>query len=208
MTISLSRPYILIISAFAMFFSGCASTPPSRFYVMNPTYKDTPTNAVPAAQGILQMGVGPVELPHYLNRPQIITRISENEVEVADFDKWAEPLDENICRVLVENLGAMLEPGSYAVAQWKVATNTDYRIAVKIIRFEGSLTGSAYLEAHLNIFESQSRNLLTKRHVAYSEPVQDNSYEALVRAQEKMLADLSEDISGEIRSVIGPRQQE
>ncbi len=208
MTIALPRPCILIISAFAMFFSGCASTPPSRFYVMNPTYKDTPTNAVPAAQGILQMGVGPVELPHYLNRPQIITRISENEVEVADFDKWAEPLDENICRVLVENLGAMLEPGSYAVAQWKVATNTDYRIAVKIVRFEGTLPGTAHLEASMNIFRSRPHDLLAKRRVSYSEPVEEDSYEAFVRAGEKMLAALSRDIALEIRSVAGSKQHE
>ncbi|MBN2299441.1 MAG: membrane integrity-associated transporter subunit PqiC, partial [Deltaproteobacteria bacterium] len=172
MIFTVSRPGILILAVLTIFLAGCAGTPPSRFYLLSPLHSSGHMQAQLTEPGCISLGIGPVELPQYLNRPQIITRISENELDLADFDKWAEPLDENISRVLVENLIGLLDPDSFAIHPWKGSMHIDYRIALEIIRFDGSLSSSASLVARWSIFDHEGRNLLITKRVAYSEPVQ------------------------------------
>ena len=54
------------------------------------------------------IGVFPVAMPDYLDRPQVVTRVSENEIKLDEFNRWAEPLKENFYTVLVENLSTLL----------------------------------------------------------------------------------------------------
>ena len=68
--------------------TGCAGSESVRYYVLSAT----PAGPVGAAVRDIPVGVGPVELPEYLDRPQIVTRTSQNELNVADFDRWAESL--------------------------------------------------------------------------------------------------------------------
>ncbi|HHO77244.1 MAG TPA: membrane integrity-associated transporter subunit PqiC, partial [Deltaproteobacteria bacterium] len=182
--------------------------PPSRFYLLNPLHPSGQDQTETSESGCISIGIGPVELPRYLNRPQIITRINENELELAEFNKWAEPLDENISSVLVENITGLLDCESFDIYPWKGAMRTDYRVAIDIIRFDGSLSGNASLMVRWSIFHSQGRDLLTTKRSTYSEPVTDQSFKALVIAQEKMLAALSTDIAKEIRSIARPKQHE
>ena len=45
-------------------------------------------------------------IPGYLDRLQIVTRDANDEVAVAMYDRWAEPLENGIAQVLADNLGA------------------------------------------------------------------------------------------------------
>ena len=87
--------------AAGLLFAGCAATTPTRFYTLSSLV------AAPgeASQGLphLAIGVGPVTLPEYLNRPQIVTRVGSNRIALADFESWAEPLDGLFARILTEN---------------------------------------------------------------------------------------------------------
>ena len=48
------------------------------------------------------IGVGPVTVPDYLDRPQIATRSSSSSLQFSEFDRWAEPLEKNLMRVLAD----------------------------------------------------------------------------------------------------------
>jgi len=66
--------------------SGFAKTPPTRFYVL-PVLTGAETAAL--SSGVkpdLTIGVGPVTLPPYLDRPQIVTRASRAKLELGEFD--------------------------------------------------------------------------------------------------------------------------
>ena len=56
---------------------GCASTPPSRFYVLSPIQGDD--REAEADETCTAISVGPIELPDYVDRSQIVTRISPNK---------------------------------------------------------------------------------------------------------------------------------
>ena len=181
--------------------AGCARTLPAQFYVLNPmvqtvveesTKKDTPG---------FSLAIGPVEIPEYLDRPQIITRANEHELTLAEFNKWAEPLDENISRVLRENLTNLLYADAFTVHPWRGPRSTDFRLSLDIIRFDGSLSESVSLVARWSIFGGGGRNLLVQKTSSYTEPVASPDYEALVSAQSAALAALSREIADRIRKI-------
>ena len=105
------RGTLLILIMLSVVLAGCVGTNPSqpaRFYMLSPT-NDTKTPAqANIGEGRITIGIGPVEIPEYLNRAQIVTRVSPTELKLAEFDRWAEPLNNNFSRVLAENLTSLL----------------------------------------------------------------------------------------------------
>ena len=75
-----------LLSVVLLVLSSCAKTPPTRFYVL-PALTGTETAALSSVvKPDLTIGVGPVTLPPYLDRPQIVTRASRAKLELGEFD--------------------------------------------------------------------------------------------------------------------------
>jgi uncharacterized protein len=91
-----------------MALGGCASTQAARFYVLSALPGGGTASPGAAAERGLAIGVGPVTLPKYLDRPQIVTFTSPYALNVAEFDRWAEPLESTFVRVLAENLALLI----------------------------------------------------------------------------------------------------
>jgi ABC-type transport auxiliary lipoprotein component len=66
----------------------------SRFFTLTPL----PQVEEIAAKGgnDRALGIGPISFPGYLDRQEIVTRVTQNQIEVSDADRWAEPLEENL----------------------------------------------------------------------------------------------------------------
>ena len=56
-----------------MLLVGCAGNAPSRYYVLSPL---TGESKVTSEESCVSVGIGPIKLPEYVNRPQIVTRTS------------------------------------------------------------------------------------------------------------------------------------
>ena len=54
------------------------------------------------------IGLGPLTLPQYLDRPDIVTRAGANQMRLGDFSQWAEPLEPLLTRIMAEDLYALL----------------------------------------------------------------------------------------------------
>ncbi len=178
-------------------FAGCARTLPSRFYLLH-TETDTAHITPPQAKNDIAVGIGPVELPEYLHRPQIVTRLSGNELHIAEFDRWAEPLDKNFARVLAQNITVLLGSDRIFVYPWDKSTRIDYRIAVDITRFEGILGGPVTLQARWTIFGEKSADILMIQQSRYTQSSGGQSYKALVEAESLLIEKLSRDITAAI----------
>src|SRR5690348_15866397 len=101
-----------------MLIAGC-SEPPPPLYVLSaasdhgagPAVSGTSSKYVPVAAargGGSLIGVIPVTVPDYLDRPEIVTRSSSNESTVTYSWHWAERLSTNASGIVVENLSQML----------------------------------------------------------------------------------------------------
>ena len=101
----------VVIVSWIITLAGCipGATEPSRFFVLRPV----PTTSEPAPKGdAIAIGVGPVVFPAYLDRPEMVTQVSANELNVDEFHRWAEPLRDNFTGVLACCLNNCVSAGS------------------------------------------------------------------------------------------------
>ncbi len=180
---------------------GSGTQQTTKFYVLNSLYSSKADTEAKTARDDTAIGVGPVELPEYVNRPQIITRTSSNELEVAPFARWAEPLDNNFSRVLAENLTVLLSTDRVIVYPWKRTVPIDYQVAVEVTEFDGALGGDVSMRASWTVLSDKGQKILLRRHTSLSAHTDANSYEALVAAQSRLLGDLSREIAEGIQGL-------
>jgi uncharacterized lipoprotein YmbA len=161
---------------------------------------------VPAsAQSGLALGIGPVALPEYLNRAQIVTRTGEHQLELAEFDRWAEPLSRNFIRVLVLNLSTLLSTDHVALHPWNRSTLIDYQVIVDVGRFEAGTDETATLLVRWSIVDGADRKILRVRKSTFSEPIASEGYEGTVASMSRLAGALSREIAEAIRNVSASR---
>lgn len=176
---------------------GCSiksETAPSRFYLLRPL----PTSAsAPAGESVV-LALGPVDIPAHLDRPQIVTRTPGAEVELSEFERWAEPLADNVMSVLSDNLSSLVPTERVSPFPARLPPDLDLRIAVELIRFDGSLSGEVVLDARWTLLDPEDAPLRTERS-QLTQPVSGAGYEALVDAMSRALGMLSREIAEAVR---------
>jgi len=189
------------LCALVVVHGGCASSQPSRFYQLHAASHPAPQVEVSSPPGGLIVGVGPVRVPDYLDRPQIVTSYG-NEIDVADFDRWAGSIEDDIASVLVEDLSARLPAERFFVTRWPAPhLSLSCRIEVRVERFDGPKQGPVSLRAQWYAFAPDGR-LLLNRSSSISAPVTGGGdYGALVEAMSRALDDLSRGIAEGVTSL-------
>jgi uncharacterized protein len=181
-----------------MALGGCASTQAARFYVLSALPVGESPAPVAVAERGLAIGIGPVTLPKYLDRSQIVTYSSRYALNVAEFDRWAEPLESNFARVLAENLALLIPTDRLVVSPWPRSTPIDYQVTVEVSHFSGQLGGESSLIARWSLISEEGKEVLVSRRSHFSAPAGALGYEALVAAMSQTVADLSRDIAAAI----------
>lgn len=177
---------------------GCGTTTPAKFYLLTPIA--APEASTSGGTSNLRLGLGPIDLPEYLQRPQIVTRMASTELRLAEDYRWAEPLEENFSRVLAENLSALLGSGRVHMFPWSPAQAIDYQVIVQVARFEADEGGKVSLVARWDIRGGNDRTLLASQRSDISVPVQSpGNYDSQVAASSTALAELSRAIAAAIK---------
>ena len=74
------------LAAAALLVTGCFGTsPPSRFYVLSASPEARA--AVPSTGPDGTLGVFPTRVADYLDRPQIVTFLGDNAVDIDEYDR-------------------------------------------------------------------------------------------------------------------------
>jgi uncharacterized protein len=178
---------IAAVSLFVGLTAGCGSTPASRFYTLSAA------NAPAATSSNLSMVVGPVSVPAVVDRPQIVVTTGPNQVRLEDFNRWASPLQNNISRVVAENLVAMLGAPRVTLSQ-SLGADADYRAAIEVQTFESAPGEAATLDAVWTVRRTKDGRTETGR-TTVREALQEKGYDALAAAHSRGLARLSRDIA-------------
>lgn len=181
---------LVAIMFVAVFASGCASAP-SKFYTLNSTAK---CDGAPVAN--FAVVVGPVSIPAEVDRPQFTVQISPNRVAVDEFNRWAEPLNSNIARVVAGDLAVLL--GTPQVVAVPLANfDPAYRVTIDIQKFESVPGKSAQIDAVWVVRKTAGGAPISGR-TAVTEPVIEDGFDALAAAHSRALGKLSADIAAVI----------
>ena len=201
----LRRTTQVAIIFLALVLAGClgGQSPPTYFYMLSPFSPSQAGNSSTSKEARFHIGLETVVVPEYLNRNEIVVNLDNTVYQLAEFNQWAEPLDENLTRVLEENLTNLLRNESIDVI---LASETsipfDYRLEVDVLRLDGNLGDNATLIAQWALLEGEEDELRLVRRSEYQEPAADETYKGLVLAKSRTIERLSRDMAAAIREQI------
>ena len=189
-----------------VFLGGClgkGTQKPTDFYLLQPINPSIEEQGAAAGEGTV-LRIGPVRVREYLNRPQIVTRASTNEITINEFRHWGEPLSTNFTAILAQNLSVLLSTDRILIFPFrsKQELPIEYQVVVDVIRFDGEPGGEAALQAQYYIleFEENERKQIVARQPSFRKPLADKSFETLVAAMSELVGDLSRDIAEKIKA--------
>ena len=168
---------------------------PTRFFTLSPTANKLPEGQ--AALPHLMVGVGPVSVADYLDRSHIVLRKSGNQLELADFDRWAAAPEKEIQRVMAANLAAQLGTEKVAGHPWRSELQPDVSVEVAVEQFEHGNDGKVHLTASWQLYNADSE-LLTFHRAELSADAGEN-YEAISDGLSNLTGQLSQEIAAAIR---------
>jgi uncharacterized lipoprotein YmbA len=189
-------PVILAIAA--IFLGGCRSQSP-RFYTLSPIQEDQVTSKRKSPAPGAVIGIGPVKLADYLDQSMLITRTSDNQAVKAEFDRWVGSFKDNFINVLADNIGVLLSTENIYLYPWRMSVPIDYQVALDVVRCDGRLGDAAWLEVRWSVFKGPEKKLLKTNRSSIREPVGGADYAALVAAQSRAVAKLSQEIAEAIQ---------
>ena len=164
----------------------------SRFYVLSTVEKPADV-----AHPELTVGLGPIDVPDYAQRQEIMRRISPTEVSPSPSDRWAGAFETNVSRALAENLARVLGTERvWAYPSYEIS-RTAYLVNVTFVRFELDDDNTTHLIARWDVRErAQNRN--TSRETDTSAAATSADMAAGVEAMSQLLGTLSEQIGAAI----------
>lgn len=141
------------------------------------------------------IGLGPVQLPEYLDRPELVIRTSPNGFELSETDRWAEPLGDSFRHVLANDLTNLLGTANIVQYPWYPGTRLDYRVRVQVQRFEVDTSNNAELVARWELTISQAEQPVTSRDAHLSHAMASRTGDAAAAALSEDVAELAGQIA-------------
>lgn len=192
-----------LLMAVALPWVGCLNlkptSDPTRYFVLTATEQATEAEE----QGVAgpDLGIFPVALPSYARSPWIAMRTSDHEVRYAEFDRWAEPIEQGVQRVIAANLSSLLNADHLQLDVWK-RDAVDLELRVGFNRFDLSTNGNVRLSAHWQITCPESGEILRSEHgqVTHDGVSDINDPSEAVAALSSALGELSREIARSIES--------
>jgi uncharacterized lipoprotein YmbA len=176
--------------------AACGSAPKEQFYTLS-----NGTGAERAAQPPQDyaVAVGPVYIPDVVDRPHLVLRMGGSEVRISEQVRWAEPLKEGIARAVATNLAMDLQNGRVSPRAAPAAGEADYRVIVDVQDFDSALGKAATIEVMWTVRRVKDGEVQTGR-MRVRQAVANDSYDELVSAHARALADVSRSIAEMIRA--------
>lgn len=188
----MNRPVHLMLLLLVSVCAACARTPPAQYYLLT-----APVAATAGPADGPRIGLGPVKLPEYLDRPQIVSFTSPTRLSLSNTHRWAEPLQQSFERALLAQLALAVPEAQLVPWPWRGAQPPPRQIAVQVERFERGADGSLHLAARWTVQTPDVNGVPRVFDSAVALPVggDANDYDALVAAASEAVGMLALDIA-------------
>ncbi|RKR38819.1 PqiC family protein [Paraburkholderia sp. BL17N1] len=183
----------LILALVAGWFGGCKS-PSASFYTLSPDRSLANSGTTRSIAAV----IGPVTIPDLVDRPQIVTRVGDNEVEINEFARWAQPLSGDIGGVIAANLAVLLNSPQISVFDLTREPPGVWRVRIDVMRFESTPGREVTVDVLWAVRPPGNGRPVRGRSVA-REAVSGPGFDALVAAHDRALASVSRDIAAAVQ---------
>ena len=187
------------------FFTGCGSAHPVHFYQLSALpYVELDDRPVTVGKEKV-VGVGPIDIPSYVDRAHLVIRAGQTELEVREFDRWAEPLERNLRRVLLDNLSQLLAVRGATAVGWDEGLSIDYRVRIEFTQLDFMKTGEVSLTARWFILEKDSQDARVIKTSRFTGSGISGDYGSLVFEMSQHVESLSREMASAFINIIEER---
>ncbi|HUL79336.1 MAG TPA: PqiC family protein [Vicinamibacteria bacterium] len=191
----------------ALTLAGCVSlkrTPEARFFVLRSVAE--PPAAAGAPGTTVLLGLLPVVLPGYLDRPQIASWVAPGELRIDEYLRWAEPLDVGLNRTLAANLEALMPQSRVLRAPWPSSARLRCRVRVELQKLGPQPSGEVLLQGRFALLPADDERRLAARPVSLERRPLVPAGASLdaaagVDAMSELVADLAREIAAAISAL-------
>jgi uncharacterized lipoprotein YmbA len=188
---TLSRTAVILW--LAMLVAACSSTPLGNHYVLTSPGAGTPSGDSPA------LGIGPIEIPEYLKRNGLVYNREGSRLHISQTERWAEPLDSGIARVVTINLATLLDTQDVRPFPWHPERPPAFGVQIRIVTLNAN-DQEAELVAEWLVYRA-ANGLPLQRRISRLErpmPAGDLQVSAIPAAYSELLLALSQAIAAAI----------
>ncbi len=189
--------HCVIVILFSFIFSGCLSvsnSPVPRFYMLRLIDNVEEIKKFDIASKVI-IWVGPVEIPEYQNRPQIVTRNNNGMLTFAQFERWGESLDAGLSRLILENLTAMLPEAEFQIFPCNFSIPLDYQVIVNVVQLESQLDKDLFLVVQWTIINAKTKEMLLTKRSGIRQLINPHTYFGLTQSLSRATGLLSSEIA-------------
>ncbi len=194
----------LVVCALAsLLVAACGSSPPVRYFSLSPSV----TTVAQDDENAAILGFGPIRMPEYLNRSHLVTRGTGQELKVDEFNRWAEPLENAVHRIVSSDVDNAVDGLIVTALPWESAirAKVDYRLLGEVNRFDADRSGRVTLDVQWGVSDATSRETVVRprrsRYEARAGSPDDPA--SIASAMNEALAQFSADIAREMQAVLG-----
>jgi uncharacterized protein len=188
---------VMSVLCLALVLSGCISaknSPTPRFYMLQAVYENQVSKKMNIASDVV-IGVGPVKIPEYQDRPQIVTRDKEKMLKFAQFDRWGESLDLGMARLIRENLAVMFPEAKFTSYPWNSSIPVKYQVVVEIVQLDSELDKDLFLVAQWLVIDAQNAKTMIIKRSEFRQSIIPQNYSGLAKTLSMVCASLSSEIA-------------
>lgn len=188
---------LLVLSACSV----VGQSQPTMFYVMSEVGNNLPADKKINLPQQMHIGVGPIDIPGYSDRPQMVTVGNGAQLKVSDLDHWAEPVQGNIERILVGNLSSLINSQQVFAYPANFHPSPDsLQISVEISDMIQTESGLVRLSASWNIKRLRDNVLISRQSKSYQIQQQPGDYAAFATSLSTLFGSLSVDMAQSIKT--------
>ena len=186
----------LLMAATLALVAACGTPAKLSYYTL--TVAPAASSAA-APSRALNVYVGPITIPEAVDRPQMVYRLDANRVEIADLERWAEPLKNGIPRLVADTLTRELGAAAVMTSRQSATLTFDYRVAIDVQRFDFTAGEGAALDALWTIRAAKGEPRIGRSEAR--EPAGGRDPQSMAAAHSRAIGKVARDIAVAIRAM-------
>ena len=178
--------------------AGCGTSPPVHYYSLS-----QPVAATIEKTGDAVVTFGPFGIAQYLRRPQIIVRDTGNELQMAEFDRWATAPESALVPWLAREIDRQFANGVVVAFPSIGHSGAPYRVRGTISQWDTDTSGAATLVVQWDCVMDEHTPVVplhTSRYTAQAQ--RPKNYSDIVSALNATLASFATDVAGALTSAV------
>ena len=128
-------------------------------------------------------------------------------MQIANNERWAEPLDEGITRVVSLNLAGLMQTQNIQLFPWHPRRQPEFGIKIRVLAMDADAK-QVSLVAEWLLYRVDNGEAMTRRLQEYNQPLSapENSGAVIAASYSDLLYRLSRDIAAAVEEVSAQRQ--